>query len=401
MRIIIDARTTQDEIKFNGVGRYSNRIITSLIKEYPTTEFVLMMYDAPSTLDEFLKGGRLNVRIHKIGKYLNGRGFDLFLHNMDIGLQVRMSVEILKIKKRGDIFFCPYFMRGIPSFFIPTYITIHDFALVELNSYSTISPVHNFLRWFYYWWQMFPIYFSKGVLCDSKYTLDHFEKYLPLYNKKKVYEVLLGTDFIEKETNISNYFEDKSYRKNYFVYLGGGITKNKNSEGVVKAYAEFVKTLGMKGEKKIPSLVIAGKNFTDMNVKEVKALHQLAKDLGVYNRIIFTGKYDDLNIYSLLNNAIASIHLSILEGFGFSVVEGMRAKSPVIVHNGSCYPEVVKNGGILVNGLDAKEVAAAMYKVYSDKEYAKAIAQKGYQVSLLYDWKKTANQTFSVLSSEV
>ncbi|HVX92882.1 MAG TPA: glycosyltransferase family 1 protein [Candidatus Dojkabacteria bacterium] len=399
MRIIIDARITQDEIKFNGVGRYGNMLVSNMLKTHPNTEFVLMMYDGSSTLDEFLKEKFPNVRIHRIGKYFNGRGMDLIIHNMDIFFQIRMIIEILKVKKKGDVFFCPYFMRGVPSLIIPTYVTIHDFALPKLNIYSAISPIHNLLRAIYYWWQMLPVYFSKGVFCDSKYTLDDFMKYLPFYNKKQVHEILLGTDIIEKETNISKYFEDKDYKKNYFIYLGGGITKNKNSEGVVKAYAEFSKLLGMNGEKKIPYLVIAGKNFIDMNVKEVKALHQLAKDLGVYNRIIFTGKYDDINIYSLLNNSIASIHLSLLEGFGFSVVEGMRAKSPVIVHDGSCYPEVVKNGGILVNGLDSKEVANEMYEVYSDHNYAKDIAQKGYQVSLLYDWKKTADQTYSVLTS--
>lgn len=399
MRIIIDARPTQDEIRDNGVGHYTKSLIMSLVENYPDTKFVLIMYDYNSTLDNFLSTPHSNLEVVKIGKYFNGRGLDLIIHNMDIGFQVRSVLTLLKIKQKGDIFLCPYFMRGIPSLIIPTFVTIHDFALVELNIYSVISPVHNFLRWFYYWWQMLPIYLAKGILSDSEYTTQGIFKYLPLYAKKKVHTVYLGINLENIETDITRHFIGKEYRKNYFIYIGGGTTKNKNSEGVIRGYADFVGLLKERGFTEFPYLVIAGKNFVDMNNKEVRELHDLGKSLEIYEQIVFTGRYEDIERYSLLNNAIASIHLSLLEGFGFSAAESMRAKITTIAHNGSCYPDVLKDGAILVNGENSMEVAQAMFNVYTNPKYAHTIIQKGYEISLLYDWKNTAAQTFQILTS--
>ena len=95
------------------------------------------------------------------------------------------------------------------------------------------------------------------------------------------------------------------------------------------------------------------------------------------------------------------IHLSLYEGFGISLVEGMKSGTPVIAHNGSCYPEVVKRAGLLVDGLNEEGVGEAMYKVYKDKEFSSKLIEKGLQRAKDFSWEKTAKETYQFLKNSV
>ena len=120
--------------------------------------------------------------------------------------------------------------------------------------------------------------------------------------------------------------------------------------------------------------------------------------MGLNENIHFSGYYDDVSKYSLLVSSIAFIHLSLFEGFGISVAEAMRAAKPVIVHNGTSYPEVVGDAGFLVDGTDPDQVAKVMYDIQIDKEKAKEIGLRARERSLMFDWKKTARETMKALT---
>lgn len=399
MKILIDARTTQDEIKYNGVGRYSRFIIEYLIQNNPETNFELIMYDGFSTLDEFLKTKHSNVNIFRIGEFNDKGGINLILHNLDLFFHIRLNKVLRKINRKDTVFFSPYFWKGLPVFKIPTVVTFHDFALPYFNIYSTISPIHNFLRFVHYWSELLRIYFAKHVICDSNYTYLDMFKYLPKLKKENVSEVLLGIHEEKKDVEYEKYLPSDWKKKGYIIYLGSGLTKNKNSEGVVKGYKEFLDILKNEKikEEDFPYLVIAGKNFTDEVVKDAKKFRHLVMELGIEKYVHYSGFYDDDARWPMVRNAFAYIHLSIFEGFGFSVAEAMRAKVPVIAHNGTTYPQVVGDGGILVDGLKPHEVGQAIFKVFNDKEFAKKLALKGYEQSLKFDWNITAEKTFNII----
>lgn len=87
------------------------------------------------------------------------------------------------------------------------------------------------------------------------------------------------------------------------------------------------------------------------------------------------------------------------EGFGIALVEAMRSGTPVIAHNGSCYPEVVKDAGILVDGLNAKDVGNAMYSIYTDSELRESLVSKGFDRAKDFSWEKTVDETVAVFNS--
>jgi glycosyltransferase involved in cell wall biosynthesis len=401
MNVIIDARTTQDEIKYNGVGRYSRFTIEHLISEFPHTQYELIMYNCNSTLDEFLKTKRDNVRIIRIGEYNQEGIFNMIIHNLDLVFHFRLTKALLKTERKNTVFFSLYFWRGFPIYLLPTVVSIHDFALPRFNIYSTISPIHNIFRYIHYWLEGLRIYFCKKIVCDSEYTKTDFMKYFPIYNPNNVYPIHLGIEEDKESTDFEKYLPKDYKERKYFIYLGGGLTKNKNSKGVVDGYLEFANKLTKNGinRKSIPYLVIAGKNFSVEISRDALSFKKYIQSLGIEDLVEYTGFYEDNSRFPLVRNSLGYIHLSLFEGFGFGVAEAMRARVPVIAHKGSSYIEVVQDGGLLVDGTKPKEVGNAIYRIYKDRDFAIKLANRGYEISKEYDWKITARKTHDILKS--
>jgi len=393
MHIVIDATTTQNEWKNNGIGVYTRNLLSNLIPLYPKTEFTFMMYDGISTIDKLISKKFNNLNVVRIGE----REIKSLLNPVWYFKQMYpgflLSSALKKIRQKQFLFFSPFFWGGLPKD-IPFVVTLHDFALPVFNIYSQISSLHNWVRMVTYWNEMKKVYLANRVIVDANFTKKDVIKYLPKYDIKNVRTIYLACDFLtEKSLNIDSYLPKDWKERKYILYLGGGVTRNKNSNGVIYGYYEFVKRLNIKD---VPYLVIAGKNFTDMGNKDVKRIHNLVKDLNLEEFVHFTGYYDERYKYSLLKNATACMHLSLYEGFGIGMLEAMYSGSPTIAHKGSTYVEVMGDGGILLDGENSKEVGDALFRVYTDELFAKELGIKGYLRAKHFSWKRTAKDTYSV-----
>lgn len=396
MHIIIDGTTTQDEMAFHGIGQYTKNIVLSLLKKYPDLEMTLLLFEGKeSTLDNYIPSFR-NCKVARVGKYRSNG----FLNNWWYFFQFLPVIR--KEKKKGSIYFCPYFWRNFPAFLMPTVLFVHDMNLVRFNMYSQRGKFFNFIRKIQYWKTMYKAYFCKRILCNSNATKKDFLRYLKRYPEKKVFVSHLGVDIEEREVDISNLLPSDCFEKKYLIYLGGGINRSKNSMGVVKGYYEFLKNLQDKKDMTFsdcPYLVIAGGAFVKKEKPEVKEMVEFIQENDIQQKVIFTGFYEDEQRYSLLKNAFAFIHLSLYEGFGISVVEAMRSKTPVVVHESDVYKEVVGEGGIFVDGTREKQVGEVLFKAFIAENFTNDVAQKGYERSLRYNWEKTSYITYEVLKN--
>lgn len=393
MHIIIDATTTQDEMSYHGIGQYTKNIVLSLLKNYPNLEITLLLFsEKESTLDKHISSFK-NCSVARVGKYRSNG----FLNNLWYFTQ--FLPVIFKQKKKGSIYFCPYFWRNYPAFLLPTVLFVHDMNLARFNMYSQKGELHNFFRKIQYWKVMYKAYFCKRILCNSNATKKDFLRYLKRYPEKKVFVTHLGVDIEEKEVDISSLLPSDAFEKKYLIYLGGGINRSKNSIGVVKGYFEFLKNLEEKKDmpfSQSPYLVIAGGAFKNSEKPEVQEILKLIEEFGIKEKVIFTGFYEDEQRYSLLKNSFAFIHLSLYEGFGISVVEAMRTSTPVVVHESDIYREVVGDGGIFVDGQREKQVGEVLFKTFIAKNFTRDIGNRGYERSMRYNWERTAEITYDV-----
>ena len=387
MHLIIDCTTTQNQLNFHGIGKYTKHIVKGLINK-GDIDITLLMYDGPSTIDEYIKRG--NVEIYRLGP----------AHKSDYMNIVRYFTKILpaikKIRREDSIYFCPYFWGGIPSRHIPTVLMVHDMILPIFNIYSEKGYIQNLIKRVLYWLEMYKARYCKAILTNSKQTAKDFKRYFPSYPKENIYTIYLDIE-TEDSKNINGWDSKlpKDYKeRGYFIYIGSALQKSKNSDGVIRGYREFlVKT---KNDKSAPYLVIAGKGFTKDENPEVAKFKDKIECLGLKDNVIFIGFYEDNHIKPLLYNSISSIHLSLYEGFGIALVEAMRYETPIIAHKGSCNPEILSDAGILVDGLNVKEVGNAMYRVYTEERYREEIIERGKERAKMFSWDVTTEKTKKV-----
>lgn len=144
-----------------------------------------------------------------------------------------------------------------------------------------------------------------------------------------------------------------------FVLSVGPFNPHKNHITVLKAFSAFVRNNPGTGH----SLVLAGaKSF------EYENLARAAVELGISDRVVFTGYISKEDLILLYRKADAMVFLSLNEGFGsYVMLEAMACGCPIIVSNVSSMPEPVGDAGMLVNPEDPAETAAALNKVLSDR----------------------------------
>jgi len=98
-----------------------------------------------------------------------------------------------------------------------------------------------------------------------------------------------------------------------------------------------------------------------------RKLKGLVKDLGIENKVIFTGYRQDIK------NVIASMDIFVLastgEGFGRVLIEAMALEKPVVAANSGGIPEIISDGktGILVPEKDSQTTASAVVKLINEK----------------------------------
>ena len=110
------------------------------------------------------------------------------------------------------------------------------------------------------------------------------------------------------------------------------------------------------------------------------ALGQLASDLRIAHRVVFTGRRDDVPaVTAALDVAVLP---SYREAQGLSILEAMALSRPVVATNVGGIPEVIEDGvsGLLVPPHDPEALADAITRLLVDHPFADMIARAGHDV---------------------
>ncbi len=115
---------------------------------------------------------------------------------------------------------------------------------------------------------------------------------------------------------------------------------------------------------------------------------ELAKELGLDDRVIFTGfRKDVFNFYSVS-------HLFVFpsrgEGLPGVIMESMVTGLPVVASKIPCIPELVKDGksGYLCPNDDIECFKQRIEKLLKDENLRKKFSEEGFKIIQNFDWKK-------------
>lgn len=182
----------------------------------------------------------------------------------------------------------------------------------------------------------------------------------------------------------------KTYRipGKYFLFVGN-IEPKKNLIRLLKAFQFLVEGYGRN-----EYLVIAGQNGWKYG-----EVYKTVKQLGLENRIVFTGYVPETDLPALYSMAEVFVFPSLYEGFGIPPLEAMACGTAVVASDRGALPEVTGGNCLLADPLNPAEIASKIYCLQTDSELKQEMIEKGRQWVKQFTWERTAEKTLAVYQS--
>lgn len=342
-----------DEKRPAGLGRSVYQFALALMKERLRDEFIVVTRNPVSEASRFKE-------VYARVTYETTNGVPLW--HARIGQWAR-TVDCV-------ISFTPL----VPVTLLHRHIIVfaHDFAYIEYGSF----PQSWILR------ILHAITFLKArTVCVISQDIAHVvRRYFWLLKRTKVPVVYNGFDHFKPQSVISNRVPATPF------FLSVGVLKErKNTLMTVQAFAVFT--------KKIPGykLFIVGNHHTDYGAQ----VQEYIKQNNLADQVVMKDFVSDTELAELYQQATALVFPSLIEGFGFPILEAMAYNTPVITSHTGALAEVAGDAALLVDPCDKTAVAQAMEQVLSPKLRTELVA-KGRVRTTAFTWK-TAGHTLSTI----
>jgi glycosyltransferase involved in cell wall biosynthesis len=164
------------------------------------------------------------------------------------------------------------------------------------------------------------------------------------------------------------------------------VDPRKRLDLLLKAFSLLVKT------RKEPIILVLAGTLGPYG----ESLKRQVNQLGLTSRVRFTDYIPSQDLAPLYNAARICVFPSSYEGFGLPLVEAMACGTPLVAFRNSSIPEVVGDGGLLLDQADAGILKEAVSAILSNEEYARELSRRALQQARNFSWDKTAEQTLDV-----
>jgi glycosyltransferase involved in cell wall biosynthesis len=171
-------------------------------------------------------------------------------------------------------------------------------------------------------------------------------------------------------------------RRPYLLYVGG-LATNKNLPFVVRAFERS----GVEAE-----LLLVGQPADGFD-----ELWRAVRFSPTAQRIHLLHDASDEEVDALYRGAIALVHPSRYEGFGFTPLEAMARGCPVLASDIPPIREVSGAGALLLSPSDEGAWSEAMRRVVNDPDLREDLVRRGRQTVSRYSWDSTARGVCRIL----
>jgi glycosyltransferase involved in cell wall biosynthesis len=175
-----------------------------------------------------------------------------------------------------------------------------------------------------------------------------------------------------------------------FLLYVGGISPHKNLSAMINAFADIAKN---QPELK---LVLVGDYTDDPFFSAYPALKKQVAELGLANKVVFTGFIADEDLVYLYNAAALLVFPSLEEGFGLPAIEAMACGTPVAASNRGSLPEVLGTVGLFFDPHDSKNMADVIRQILADDNLRGKMKQNGLIRAQQFLWKKAAQDALKI-----
>jgi glycosyltransferase involved in cell wall biosynthesis len=356
MRIAFDLR----RIGNPGIGRYMKCLVEEILKQELDHDYLLIL--TPLTSGAIRSHSARVTRISSKSRYYS----------------VREQIELPGILRehRVDLLHSPHFVLPL-SRPCPTLVTIHDVVYI-----ACARDLQSQIGKFYYAAMMrASARLSTRIITDSVFSKNEVIRCLHV-SPEKITVIYPAADAsfrrISDTCVLDAVRSEYGLDRDYILYAG--IYKGrKNHAGLLHAFQHFLASGGD------AQLVIAGPMC-----EGERHLQNLAKELGIANRVVFTGFIADSKLCALYSAARVYACPSLYEGFGFTVLEAMACGSPVVCSDAASLPEVAGDAALYANPRDPQLFAEALYKVFGNAGLREQMITRGRKNLQRFSWEQAA-----------
>ena len=127
--------------------------------------------------------------------------------------------------------------------------------------------------------------------------------------------------------------------------------------------------------------------------------HETAKSFGLTEQVLCPGRLSKEELQILYCSADLFVFPSLYEGFGMPVLEAMACGAPVITSRTSALGEVAGDAALLIDPLNARELADAMVRILESESLRASLRARGFERVKAYTWSDAALQTLDLYAS--
>ncbi len=363
MRIGIMLRTIDDR---QGIGVYVSNLMDHLLPLDAKNEYVLFYKDAKSSR-------------RYAERYPNVT--EVVLPAPHKALWDQVVIPLAARRHKLDVIFHPKFT--LPFFTTrKTVMTIHGaswFVHPELYPKLGIAYIRAFM----------PLYCRKAdlILSNSDLTTDDFVRILHV-PREKIRTIELGTNSqykpIDDQAALAR-IKQQYQLPDKFILSVIRHDPRKNFENLIAAFRLLRKKTACK-------LVVTG-----LGCEKYRAEYALDED-GTAADVVFTGWVEQTDLPCMYSLARCMFFPSVYEEFGIPACEAMACGCPPVVSKTGALPGIVRDAGLIVDQFAPPEMAAALYRIYTDDALRAELATRSLARSRDFTWERCARQTLDAIN---
>ena len=288
--------------------------------------------------------------------------------------RLRGEFDIVVDSENGVPFFSPLFV-GVPKILL-----IHHVHQEVFRKYLRVpfSNLAGFLES-----KVMPYFYSNpSVVTVSNSSKDDI--------LARVWTEERNIEIITPGINTEKFSISEKTKYPSFVYLGR-LKDYKNIDILIKAFAQIY------AQHPNAKLNIAGLG------ESLYALKRLAKKLKIEHAVEFLGRVSDEERKRLFSESWVAVQPSLIEGWGFTVIEANASGTPVIASNVKGLRDSVIDGetGILFPVGDLAKLTQVMESLKSNGIMREKLSQNAYEWSQRFNWDLAATKFEGVLEKEI
>ena len=331
---------------------------------------------------------KTGVKVHRIDNYMiNSINFIDWIMQLNFNM-ISKATSLINEGEEFDIihahdWLTAYAGKSIKEAHkIPLVSTIHATEAGRNGGISTINQKYiNDTEWML-------TYESNNVIVNSNFMKNEIQRLFGL-PFEKIHVVSNGID-LDKFDGIKRDYE---FRRNYakdnekIIFAIGRLVFEKGIQHLICAMPKILQNYND------VKLVIAG------NGSMMEELKKLAYDIGVAEKVYFTGYLAGNNVQKMYKCADIAVFPSTYEPFGIVALEAMLGEVPVVVSDVGGLNEIVEHqkNGIKAYAGNANSIADSVLKLLFDHQLCENIVEDAKKIVIdKYNWNIIAESTLKV-----